>query len=91
MSSGRQPSAVSRLLISPNPFSTSTTISYSLPTAANYSLKLYDVTGQLISTLASGNRNAGNHTLTTPTLARGIYVLKLTTNNTTNTAKLIVE
>jgi hypothetical protein len=91
MSSGRQPSAVSRLLISPNPFSNTTTISYSLPTAANYSLKLYDVTGQLISTLASGNRNAGSYTLTTPTLARGIYVLKLATNNTTNTAKLIVE
>jgi hypothetical protein len=91
MSSGRQPSAVSRLLISPNPFSSTTTISYSLPTAANYSLRLYDVTGQLISTLASGNRNAGSYTLTTPTLARGIYVLKLATNNTTNTAKLIVE
>jgi hypothetical protein len=81
----------STLRISPNPFSTTTTISYALPTATNYSLKLYDVTGQLISTLASGNRSAGSYTLTTQTLARGIYVLKLATNNTTTTAKLIVE
>jgi hypothetical protein len=79
------------LSVSPTLFRTGATIHYSLPRAGNASLKLYDVTGQLISTLASGNRNAGSYTLTTPTLARGIYVLKLATNNTTNTAKLIVE
>jgi hypothetical protein len=94
MSSGRQPSAVSRLLISPNPFSATTAISYTLPNATNHSLKLYDVTGRLISTLASGHRNAGSYSLAASgqrLAVSGVYVLKLTANNTTFTAKLIIE
>jgi hypothetical protein len=91
MSSGRQPSAVSRLLISPNPFSNTTTIRYTLPKAGNASLKLYDVTGQLVTTFASGYHSAGNYSCSAPTLARGIYVLKLATDGTSATRKLIVE
>jgi hypothetical protein len=89
--SGSPRIAHSALSVSPNPFSGTTTISYTLPTAGTASLRLYDVTGQLVATLATGSHTAGVHTLTTPTLARGIYVLKLTTDATTTTRKLIVE
>jgi hypothetical protein len=75
----------------PNPFTSATSIRYTLPRAGNASLKLYDVTGQLVTTFASGYHNAGNYTTSTPTLARGIYVLKLTTETTSATRKLIVE
>jgi hypothetical protein len=81
-----------RFEVTPNPFTTATCIRYTLPQAGNATLKLYDITGQLVTTLASGYHTTGTHTLAAPTsLAHGIYVLKLTTDNTTATRKLIVE
>jgi hypothetical protein len=83
----------STLAVAPNPFSGVTTISYSLPEAGNVSLKLYDVTGALVTTFVTGNRNSGAYTTTIDAarLARGIYVLKLEAGNTNTTAKLIIE
>lgn len=40
-----------------------TTISFSLPTAAAVVLKIYNLNGQEIRTLASGHQNAGLHTI----------------------------
>jgi hypothetical protein len=78
---------------SPNPFSGMTTIRYSLPNAGNISLKLYDVTGKFVSTLASGYHNAGASSFVVhrSSFARGVYVLKLETGNSTATTKLIIE
>jgi hypothetical protein len=90
------------LRISPNPFSGAATITYSLPQAGNIALKLYDVTGKLVTTLTSGYHNAGASSFVVvpagtakrehrSSFARGIYVLKLETGNTTTTTKLIIE
>jgi hypothetical protein len=81
------------LSVSPTLFRMGATIRYSLPRAGNASLKLYDITGQLITTLASGYHSAGTSSLrlSPSSLSSGIYVLKLATSNTTTTAKLIVE
>jgi hypothetical protein len=79
------------LSVSPTLFRTGATIHYSLPRAGNYNLKLYDITGQLVTTLASGYHSAGSYKSTTPLLARGIYVLKLESGTTTTTAKLVIE
>ena len=50
------PAAISafNLRIALNPFTSSAAISYSLPRAGNVSLKLYDVAGKLVTTLAQG-------------------------------------
>jgi hypothetical protein len=82
-----------RLAARPNPFTNTTTISYTLPRPGNVSLKLYDVTGKLVNTLASGYRNAGTSSLIVPrsSLSSGIYLLKLVTENTIITSKLIIE
>jgi hypothetical protein len=45
----------------PNPFSTNTTISYQLPSACYVSLKLYDITGELVRTLVSRHQEAGRY------------------------------
>ncbi|OQY30409.1 MAG: hypothetical protein B6244_00710 [Candidatus Cloacimonetes bacterium 4572_55] len=45
----------------PNPFNPHTTIRYALPNSQSVSLKIYDLTGQLMRTLISGTRNPGYH------------------------------
>ncbi|MEO0108666.1 MAG: T9SS type A sorting domain-containing protein, partial [candidate division WOR-3 bacterium] len=81
------------LRIAPNPFSGTTTISYTLPSAGPMSLRLYDVTGALVATLVEGLRPAGSSALSVSrsALTSGIYLLKLSTGNTTLTQKLIIE
>lgn len=47
----------------PNPFNPSTTISFSLETAGEVSLKVYDINGVEVAQLASGQYAAGQHTV----------------------------
>jgi hypothetical protein len=83
------------LNIAPNPFASTARVSYSVPKAGNVSLKLYDVTGKLVSTLVSGDHPAGSYSyslLTTHySLASGIYLLKYEAAGERTTQKLIVE
>jgi hypothetical protein len=81
------------LRITPNPFSNTTFISYSLARAGSVTLGLYDVTGSLVTTLNQGYRAAGSYTtmIDATRLARGIYVLKLEAENASATSKLIIE
>ena len=63
----------------PNPFNSQMTITYSLPTAADVELKLFDLTGREITTLVSGNKQPGVHTatLTATDLPSGLYFVQL--------------
>jgi hypothetical protein len=82
-----------KLSAAPNPFSNATTISYGLPTAGNVSLKLYDVTGQVVQTLANGYHPAGVSSIGLRVLGlpHGLYLLRLETETSASTSKLIVE
>jgi hypothetical protein len=87
------------LSVSPNPItsSVSPSISYSLPVSGEVSLKLYDISGQLVSTLANGHHPAGSYSLQLAAnrprqnLAAGIYILRLESEGNTTTQKLIIE
>jgi len=85
------------LRIAPNPaaYSLNPSISYSLPTPGNVSLKLYDITGKLVSRLASGYHPAGAYSYslltTNHSLASGVYLLKFETEGYETTEKLIVQ
>ena len=59
----------------PNPFNPSTSLSFSLPQTGEVSLKLFDITGRNVATLANGKYNAGSHRLNwnAETYASGIY------------------
>ena len=46
----------------PNPFNPTTTISFSLPSRSVVSLKIFDVMGREISTIVSGELQAGSYT-----------------------------
>jgi hypothetical protein len=76
----------------PNPFNASTTLSYELPAANYVSLKVYDTTGRLISTLVDGMREAGAHAVTFDgtRLASGIYLATLESGEFTAVQKLVL-
>jgi hypothetical protein len=84
------------LSIAPNPFTSHqppATIHYSLPKAGDVGLKLYDISGKLVSTLASGFRPAGSYSYSLlaaqHSLVRGIYLLRMETVNRTLCQKLV--
>ncbi len=59
----------------PNPFNPSTKISFALPTRGQVDLRVYDVRGALVRTLASGELEAGYHDFTwTGTADSGVQV-----------------
>jgi len=63
----------------PNPFNSTTRLSYGLPVAAALSLRLYDVSGRHIATLVDEYVQAGIHTavLQSDNLASGIYFVRV--------------
>jgi hypothetical protein len=81
------------LRVAPNPFRSSASILYSVPLAGDITLKLYDVTGKLVSVLASGYSRAGRFAarFESGRLARGIYLLRLEAGGDRTTSKLVVE
>ena len=76
----------------PNPFNPSTTINYTLPEDGFTELKVYNIYGQLIETLVSGNKEAGSYTARFPSngreLASGVYLYTLTSGKYKTTGKM---
>lgn len=75
----------------PNPFNPTTTIGFALPTACNYTLTVYNVSGQEVERFAGSHEagiveiewDAGN-------LASGIYFYKLTAGDFSATKKMVL-
>ena len=63
----------------PNPFNPTTTISYRLPEASFVTLNVFDILGNEINKLVSGQQNAGQHTISynASKLSSGTYFLRL--------------
>jgi mannose-6-phosphate isomerase-like protein (cupin superfamily) len=63
----------------PNPFLTTTMISYSLPEAGNVSLVVYNKLGQIVETLVSARQDAGTHQVEfgRSDLTAGVYFYKI--------------
>jgi hypothetical protein len=69
----------STINVTPNPFSSHTTVRYSLSAESPVSLNLYDISGRLIKTLVNEHKNPGNYqlTLNANNLPAGVYFLSL--------------
>ena len=76
----------------PNPFNPSTKISFNLPTREFVKLKVYDITGKLVSTLVNDELSSGNHFVdfNGVNLSSGIYFYALNTPNFSETKKMIL-
>jgi len=76
----------------PNPFNPSTKISYSIPEISFVTLKVYDILGNEIATLVSGEKPAGNYEVEfkAENNTSGIYFYSLTSGAFTETKKMIL-
>jgi len=76
----------------PNPFNPTTQISYSVNSAGNVALKVYDMLGTEVASLVNERKEPGNYSVTfnASSLPSGIYVYKLTANEFISTKKLML-
>jgi len=76
----------------PNPFNPSTAISYQLSAVSHVDLKIFDVLGRSISTLADDIELPGLHEVdfNGDKLSSGIYFYRLTTENLTETKEMVL-
>jgi flagellar hook assembly protein FlgD len=81
----------------PNPFNPQTTIAFTIKDRGAVTLKVYNVNGELVRTLASDSRAAGTYSLTWDghndagqSVSSGVYFYKLVTNNFSQTKKMVL-
>ncbi|MBD3232266.1 MAG: beta-propeller fold lactonase family protein [candidate division Zixibacteria bacterium] len=74
----------------PNPFNPEVNIEFHLPTAGDISLRVLNLTGEKVVTLAEGNYTAGSHRILwdASDLASGIYLLKLSNGSISTTKRI---
>lgn len=77
----------------PNPFTTSTTLSYYLDQEGPVQVEIYNSFGRKVRTLVGGTEAAGSHQVPFEAgdLGKGTYLFKLTTGSTITTKRLVVQ
>jgi hypothetical protein len=76
----------------PNPFSSSTLISYNIPVKGFVTVKVYNVLGEMVATLVNAEQTAGSHNVEfeSTNLQRGVYYYKLDVNGVTKTRSMVI-
>ncbi|MBD3168296.1 MAG: T9SS type A sorting domain-containing protein [candidate division Zixibacteria bacterium] len=74
----------------PNPFNATTSIPFNLAEEGNVTIKVYNLTGQLVETLVDGKYSAGNHVATwdASTVSSGVYFYSLEAGDYSTTKKM---
>jgi hypothetical protein len=81
----------------PNPFNPSTTIRFQMPTAANVTLKIFDINGRLVRTLVSQNMPAGYHNVVWDgtndvgvKVGSGVYICRMQAGSFTAVKRMVL-
>ena len=76
----------------PNPFNPVTTIRYSIDKTSDININVYNIAGQLVETLYSGNKSAGEYSITWDAshLSSGVYFYKLVSGSNVITKKMML-
>jgi hypothetical protein len=81
------------LQATPNPFSVSTTIHYTLEESSSITLEVYNSIGALVYTILQEKQHAGNYKMDfhpgSIGLGNGLYILKLNYGNKTSTLRIV--
>ncbi|MEW6027788.1 MAG: T9SS type A sorting domain-containing protein, partial [Planctomycetota bacterium] len=79
----------------PNPFNNRTTVDYQIPKTGMVTLKVYNISGQVIKVLVNSIQQGGSHSAKWDgkddqgrEISSGIYFTRLTTDNSTRTNKI---
>jgi len=86
------PSGLTLVEAYPNPFNSSTCISYNLDRDAVITLKLFDLSGREVATLVNGKQLAGKHSTNwnAENMPSGSYLLRLSDGKQERTTKLLL-
>jgi Leucine-rich repeat (LRR) protein len=76
----------------PNPFNPTTSISFSIPEQSQTSLKVYDIKGNLISTLLNQTMNVGHHQIewNGENLSSGTYFIRINSGEFSDVKKVVL-
>lgn len=76
----------------PNPFNPLTTIAFSIPTASQVELKVFDVSGREVETLLNKKLDAGQHEVefNAGDLPSGVYLYRLEAGSQTDTRRMVL-
>jgi len=77
----------------PNPFTATTTIEYSLDQESPVSLKIFNISGQLVKTIDNNLQSTGKHKVTVDlsNMNTGIYIYVIKTKNSTAAKRMILK
>jgi hypothetical protein len=83
----------SSTLVYPNPVLQSAVISFSLSNTSSVDITITDIDGRRVQVVATGNFSAGNHIIqfSRGQLVRGVYLLRIKTNESVTTKKIIFK
>ncbi len=76
----------------PNPFNPETTIKFAIPKESKVNLSIYNVLGELVSTLVNEQKKPGyyEYELDAPNLASGVYLYRIKSGDFVETKKMIL-
>ncbi|NOS86053.1 MAG: T9SS type A sorting domain-containing protein [Ignavibacteria bacterium] len=77
----------------PNPFNPETNFTFSLPKSASVTIKIYDIAGREVDVIANNEfKSAGSYIVNynAGRLSSGVYFYRITTDNFTDTKKMIL-
>ena len=76
----------------PSPFTPTTSISFSIPEQSQTSLKVYDIKGNLISTLLNQTMNVGHHQIewNGENLSSGTYFIRINSGEFSDVKKVVL-
>lgn len=93
-----RPAVVALNAARPNPFNQATTVSFTLGSARNVHLAVYDAQGRKVATLIDGTVDAGDHSATWngvtdagSSAASGFYFVKLQSGSVINVQKVVLS
>lgn len=93
----KDPARALQLNVSPAPFVHRTTIRFEVSNPAHVSLKIYNKTGQYVTTLMDGLQNAGSYNIDWNRrdardleVPNGVYFVRLTCGDVSSTANIVV-